>query len=64
MVRTEERKITLTKKGAVLGLNPNYLNEIGLHPGKRYTVIYDDKKKELIISDKQIDSVTLKQSGS
>lgn len=58
MVRTEERKITQTKKGAVIGLNSEYLNEIGLHPGKRYTVIYDDDAK-LTVVNKKLKSVTV-----
>ncbi len=60
MVRIEERKITQTKKGAVIALNSEYLTEIGLDAGKEYTVIYDDKKEELIITKKGIESVVTK----
>ncbi len=57
-VRIEQRTITRTKKGAILSLNMKYLNEIGLNAGKYYTVIYDDKKEELIITNKKIKAVT------
>lgn len=62
MVRIEERKITETKKGAVLGLNSEYLEEIGLPVGKKYTVIYDDNTKTVSISNSKIESITIKNN--
>ncbi len=59
MIRTEERTITTTKKGekegAVMGLNPKYLSEIGLHPGKKYTVVYDGNTKTVSILNDEIE---------
>ncbi len=62
MVRIEERKITQTKKGAVLGLNSEYLEEIGLPVGKKYTVVYDDNNKTVSVSNHKIESVILKNN--
>ncbi len=60
MVRLEERKITRTKKGAILGLNPEYLDEIGISVGKKYTVIYDENSKTITISNIKIESIVVK----
>jgi len=62
MVWIEKRKITQTKKGAVISLNSEYLDEIGLSVGKRYTVIYDDNTKTVSVSDNEIESVIIKSN--
>jgi len=57
MVRTEERKITETIGRGILSLNLDFLKEVGLDTGKKYTVIYDENK--IIVTNKKLKSVTI-----